>query len=434
MLGFTIVWFGQVVSLLGTGMTRFAIIFWSWQLTGHAMTTALVTFFSFLPTVLLSPVAGALVDRWNRKLVMMVSDLAAGLTSLALLVLVSTGHLQIWHLYAAGAFAGVFESFQIPAYGAALSTMLPKKHYARANGMMAVAQSTAEIGSPVLAGILIKLIGIPGILTIDVVTFAFALGSLALVFIPQPPPSAAGAAGRGSLWQESLFGFRFILDRAGLLGLQIVFFAGNLIAALAFILLPAMVLGRTGNNGVALGSVQAAIGVGGLLGGLVLSAWGGPQRKVHGVFVGWTLSMVGQLAFGLGRGPTSWAIAGALMMFFTPILNGSNQAIWQAKVAPDVQGRVFGARRLIAQVSWPLAGLLGGFLADHVFEPGMRPGGALASTFGGLVGTGTGAGIALMFVLTGCLGIVVSLTAFAFRAMREVEDLLPDHDAVAAEA
>ncbi|HET7177069.1 MAG TPA: hypothetical protein VFI63_00110, partial [Solirubrobacterales bacterium] len=221
---------------------------------------------------------------------------------------------------------------------------------------------------------------------------------------------------------------------AGLLGLQIVFFVDNLVAALAFVLLPALVLARTGNNEVILGGVQSAIGVGGLLGGLLLSAWGGPRRKVHGVFLGWALSMAGQLAFGFGRGLAGWAVAGAAIMFFTPLLNGSNQAIWQSKVPPEVQGRVFGARRLIAQVSWPLATLLGGWLADHVFEPGMRPGGGLAPLFGGWVGTGPGAGMALLFVLTGALGIVVSLAAYSFPTLRDVEERVPDHDARLVEA
>jgi DHA3 family macrolide efflux protein-like MFS transporter len=435
MRGFTIVWLGQVISLLGTGMTRFAIIFWAWQISGRAMATALVAFFSFAPTVLISPLAGALVDRWNRKLVMMLSDIVAGLTSLALLVLVVSGRLQIWHLYLAGAFAGVFESFQVPAYGAALSTMLPKRHYARASGMMSMAQSGAEIGAPLLAGILLRLLGMAGILAIDVATFAVAVAALAMVHVPQPSRGEAGAdSARTGLWQESLFGFRYIFERAGLLGLQLVFFADNLLAAMAFNLLPAMVLARTANDTVALGTVQAALGIGGLAGGLALSAWGGPKRRLHGILLGWALSMVGQVAFGLGRGVAGWAVAGAVMMFFTPILNGSNQAIWQSKVAPELQGRVFGARRLIAQVSWPLATLAGGFLADHVLEPGMQAGGSLARLFGALVGTGSGAGMALLFALTGGAGVGVSLLAYSFRATREIEVRLPDHDALPAEA
>ncbi len=148
MTGFTVVWVGQMISMLGTGMTRFALTIWAWQLTGSATALALVGFFSFGPIVLFSPIAGALVDRWNRKLVMMLSDLAAGMSTVAIFVLYATGHLEIWHLYVAGAFAGTFESFQWPAYSAAITTMVDKKHYARASGMLSLAESISGIAAP----------------------------------------------------------------------------------------------------------------------------------------------------------------------------------------------------------------------------------------------------------------------------------------------
>ncbi|MEM7582516.1 MAG: MFS transporter [Acidobacteriota bacterium] len=434
MKGFTVVWLGQMVSLMGTGMTRFALIFWAFKTTGEATSLGLLTFFSFAPVVFLSPVAGALVDRWNRKTVMILSDVGAGIVSIALLILVSTGQLEIWHFYVAAALTGIFETFQIPAYGAAMTLMLPKEHYARASGMMSTAQSTAEIAAPIAAGVLLGPLGIAGILILDIATFLFAVGALFIVKIPQPEATETGAAASGSLWQESLFGFRYIGRHAGLLGLQLMFFVNNLIAALAFVLLPALVLARTDNDEVVLGSVQSALGVGALLGGLLLTVWGGPARKVHAVLLGWSLSMVAQAAIGLGTGVVTWAIAGALMMLFTPILNGSNQAIWQSKVPPDVQGRVFGVRRLIAQISWPLAALAGGVLGDRVFEPAMQTGGALAGTFGAWVGTGPGAGFALIFLLTGTLGAVVALAGYGIRQVRDVEALIPDHQAAPAAA
>ncbi len=430
MKGFTIVWLGQMVSLMGTGMTRFALIFWAFKTTGEATSLGLLTFFSFAPVVFLSPVAGALVDRWNRKTVMIMADAGAGVVSIALLVLVLTDQLQIWHFYVAAALAGIFETFQIPAYGAAMTLMLPQKHYARASGMMSTAQSSAEIAAPIAAGVLLGPLGIAGILILDVATFLFAVTALLVVKIPQPKTTETGAAASGSLWQESLFGFRYIGRHAGLLGLQVMFFVNNLIAALAFVLLPALVLARTGNDEVVLGSVQSALGVGAFLGGVLLTVWGGPARKVHAIFLGWSLSMVAQAAIGLGTGAVSWAVAGALMMFFTPILNGSNQAIWQSKVPPDVQGRVFGVRRLIAQVSWPLAALAGGVLGDRVFEPAMQSGGALEGTFGAWVGTGPGAGFALIFLLSGALGAVVALGGYGIRQVHDVEVLIPDHKAV----
>ena len=430
MTGFTVVWIGQVVSLLGTGMTRFALTIWAWQLTGSATALALMGFFSFGPIVLFSPVAGALVDRWNRKLVMMLSDLAAGLATVAIFLLYTTGHLEIWHLYVAGAFAGTFESFQFPAYSAAVTTMVHKKHYARASGMLSLAESISGIAAPALAGLLLVMIGIGGILVIDMVTFVLAILALVAVNIPQPPRTAAGAEGQGSLWQESLYGFRYILDRPSLLGLQLLFFTSNLLATLGFTLLAPMILARTGSNSVVLGTVESAFGVGGVVGGVLLATWGGPQRRVHGVllsFVG--ASLLGQTLMGLGQILPVWIAAAFLSSAFIPILNGSNQAIWQQKVAPDVQGRVFATRRLIAQITAPLAMLLAGPLADFVFEPGMMAGGSLAALFGWLVGTGPGAGMALIFVISGLLGSFIGVVGYLIPTIRNAEDILPDHEA-----
>lgn len=430
MRGFAVVWGGQVVSLLGSGMTWFALTIWAWELTGQATALALVAFFHFGPTVLLSPVAGALVDRWDRKLVMMLSDLAAGLMTVVVLILYTTGHLEIWHLYLTGAFAGAFEAFQFPAYSAAVTTMVPKEQYVRANGMLSLAESASGVFAPLAGGILLGVVGISGVLAIDVVTFVVAIGALLLVRVPPPQSTASGQEGKGNLWHESIYGFRYILERPSLLGLQLVFLASNLTFSFSFAVMAPMILAQTGNNQVALGGVQAVLGIGGVVGGLLLSAWGGPKRRVHGVLLGMALSsLLGELLLGLGNGPLIWGIGAFFSSFFIPIINGSNQAIWQAKVAPDVQGRVFAARRLIAQLSWPIATLLAGPMADYVFEPAMAAGGRLGDAFGGLVGTGSGAGMSLMFVVTGLLGMLVGLGGYLIPAVRNAEELLPDHDA-----
>ena len=430
MRGFTVVWSGQVVSLLGSGMTWFALTIWAWELTGQATALALVAFFHFGPTVLLSPIAGALVDRWDRKLVMMLSDLAAGLMTIVVLLLYATGRLEIWHLYLTGAFAGAFAAFQFPAYSAAVTTMVPKEQYVRANGMLSLAESASGVFAPLAGGILLGIVGVPGVLMIDVVTFMVAIGALLLVRVPPPQTTESGREGKGSLWRESLYGFRYIFERPSLLGLQLVFLASNLTASFAFAVLAPMILAQTGNDQVMLGGVQSVLGIGGVVGGLLLSVWGGPKRRVHGVLLGMTLSsLLGELVLGLGNGPLVWGIGAFFSSFFIPVINGSNQAIWQAKVAPDVQGRVFSARRLIAQLSWPIATLLAGPMADFVFEPAMAAGGALGGAFGGLVGTGAGSGMSLMFVTTGLMGVVVGLGGYAIPAIRNAEDILPDHDA-----
>jgi MFS family permease len=431
MTTFTFVWFGQIVSLLGTSMSGFALSIWAWQETELATTLALVGFFRFGPTVLLSPLAGALVDRWNRKLVMMLSDMGAGLSTAAVLALYLTGNLEIWHLYVTGAFAGAFSAFHFPAYSAAVTMMVAKKHYARASGMLSMAESVSLIAAPLIAGLLLGTVGLVGVLVLDLVALGVALIILLLVHIPQPKRSGTGE--RPSLLKESVYGFFYIFARPSLLGLQLIFFGVNLTATFGNTVLSPMILARTGSE-LILGSVLSAGGVGGVVGGLLLSLWGGPKRRVHGVLLGMAASgLLGQVLMGLGQSPLVWMAANFLFILFIPVLNGSNQAIWQAKVAPDVQGRVFATRRLIAQITAPLAMLMAGPLADRVFEPAMMPGGALAATFGSLVGTGPGAGMALMFVFAGLFGAAVGLGGYLFPAVRNAEDLLPDHK-VAAES
>lgn len=428
MRGFLLFWFGQLVSLLGTSMSRFALTIWAWQITGQATALALVGFFSFAPVVLVSPLAGALVDRLPRKLVLMLSDLAAGLSTLAILLLYMTDNLEIWHLYVAGAFAGAFESFQFPAFSAAISSMLPKEQYGRANGLLSLAESATAIAAPVLAGLLLALIGIGGILVIDAVTFVFAVSMLAFIFIPQPQRSATDSGeDRGSLWFEIVYGFRYILDRPSLLGLQLLFLAANLLGSIGMILIAPMILARSGNSELALASVQSFMGMGGVVGGLLMSTWGGPSRRVHGVLLGFIASSLAQAWLGTGQTLWVWSAAAFASLLVLPILNGSNQAIWQAKIAPTVQGRVFATRRMIAQISAPVGTLVAGPLADRFFEPAMRSGGALAPLLGWLVGTGPGAGMGLLIVLTGTIGVGIGLAGYAIPAIRNAEDILPDH-------
>jgi MFS family permease len=428
MLGFTIVWIGQVISLLGSGMTWFVLTIWAWEITGQATALALVAFFSFGPSVLLSPIAGALVDRWNRKLVMMASDLAAGLMTVVVLSLYSTGNLEIWHLYVTGAFAGAFQAFQFPAYSAAVTTMLPKEQYGRANGMLSLAESASGVFAPLAGGILMSVIGVSGVMAIDVVTFVVAIAALMLVYVPQPEITESGRDSQGNLWKESIYGFRYILKRPSLLGLQLVFLAINLTGSFAFTIFAPMILAQTANDEILLGSVRSVMGIGGVVGSLLLSVWGGPKRRIHGVLMGMALgSLLGNVTMGLATGAIMWGVGAFFTSFFIPFVNGSNQAIWQAKVAPDVQGRVFATRRLIAQVSGPVAILLAGPLADYVFEPAMMPGGSWVELFGSLVGTGPGAGMSVMFLIAGLVGTMTSLLGYLFPAVRNAEDILPDH-------
>jgi DHA3 family macrolide efflux protein-like MFS transporter len=429
MVGFIIVAIGQFISLVGTNMTGFGLTIWAYEVTGSATALALVGFFFMMPLLVISPIAGALVDRSNRKIMMMLSDLASGLVTILILILYLNGLLEIWHLYISAFIQGAFQSFQWPAYSAAITTMVPREQYGRANGLLSLAESGSGIFSPLLAAALLGIIGLGGILTIDIITFIFAIGALLFVHIPQPVATAEGKESRGSILKESVFGFWYIIKRRSLLGLQLIFLFGNFFFSIPIAVLAAMILARTNMNEIIFGSVGTAGAIGGVVGGLVMSAWGGPKRKIHGVLVGWIVSGLASVAlYGFGKGLVVWAIAGFIGAFIVPILNGSNQAIWQSKVAPDIQGRVFSIRRLIAWFVTPLATLIAGPLSDFVLEPAMQSGGSLSTVFQPLVGTGPGAGMALLFIFCGLAASLVGLTGYFIPAIRNVETIMPDYD------
>ncbi len=434
MIGFSTVWFGQFVSLIGSGMSQFALTIWAWQITGRATALALVGFFSFAPTVLLSPIAGALVDRWNRKLVMILSDLAAGLSTIVILTLMLLDRLQIWHLYIAGAFAGAFGSFQFPAYSAAITTMIPKKHYGRANAMVGMAGSASQIVAPILAGAFLVLIGIRGVLLLDIVTFVFAILVLLCVAIPQPEETSHGKKARGSLWSEAGYGFRYVYEHRSFLALLLLIFGANVSLLIGATVLAPMVLARTGSDELVLGTVQMAFGLGGVVGGFLMSLWGGPKRRIFGVYAGLAgLAVLGQGLIGLGQSVVLWATGAFFVTAFLALFNTSSRAIWQVKVPPDVQGRVFAVRRMIGALGAPIAMLAAGPLADRVFEPMMASGSGLARALGRLVGTGPGSGMSVMFLAGASVGLLLALVGLGVSKLRNIERLIPDHDAAEAQ-
>jgi MFS family permease len=428
---FTIIWFGQLVSLLGTAMTRFALLIWAYEQTGKATTLALLGFFSFGLDILLSPIAGVWVDRWDRRLVLLFADLGAGLMTVTMLILYMTNALQIWHLYVAQTLTGGFAAFQAPAYTAATTMLVPKSQYTRTSGMRSLASSTSQVLAPVFAGVMLRLIDIEGVMLVDIATFLVAVTTLLIVRIPQPTATQKDST-ESQMWREIGFGFRYIRHRRGLLGLVILFMGINFFAALTyFSILPAMILARSGRNELTLATVQAALGIGGVVGGLLVSIWGGPKRKIHSICAGTALSfLLGDFLLALGRNVQTWALAAFLAAFFIPFISSAHRAIWQAKVAPEVQGRVFSVKGMLELVPMPLGYLLAGPLADHWFEPAMMTGGSLEVTCGWLVGTGPGAGMALMFACNAILGITMSLSGYLFRVVRHAENDLPDHDAM----
>ena len=428
MFGFSLVWLGQIVSVLATNMTAFALTIFVFQKTGSATALGLMQVFFITPFLLISPFAGVMVDRHNRKLMMMVSDLVAGLATVGILVLQAVGILEIWHLYVAAIFQGLGNAFQWPAYSAAITTMLPREQYARANGMWSLIEIGPGVFAPMLAGALLPFLGLTGILFIDVGTFLLAIIILLGVHIPQPARTQEGEQAQGNIFKEAIFGFRYIFSRPSLLGLQLVFFFGNLGTGIAFTVLSPMILLRTHDNSVSLGVVLSAGAIGGVVGSVIMSAWGGFKRRVHGVLAGWIVACLFFGLMGVGAGIPFWIATNALSGLFTPLINASNQAIWQAKVAPDVQGRVFSARMLIAWLTNPISPLIGGTLADYVLEPAMRTSNGFSSLFGWIVPPGPGAGMALLIIFGSLIGFLAGLIGYFIPAIYHSETILTDHD------
>ena len=442
MPGFIVVWLGQIVSVLASSMTGFGMTLWMYKQTESATAMGLMQVAFITPFLVFSPIAGAMVDRYNRKLMMMISDLTAVLSTAAIFWLYITGYLEFWHLYIAAIVNGLGNTFQWPAYSAAISTMVPKKQFGRANGLMSLMGAGPGVLAPLLAGALLainiemfgKFDSFALIMLIDLVTFFLAIGALLIVYIPQPPKSETGKKAQGNIWKEAIYGFGYIFRRPSLLGLQLIFFFGNLFAGIGFTLLAPMILARTGQDSLIFGSVQTAGAVGGIIGGIGMSIWGGFKRRIHGVLGGWMVAGLSMAVLGVGTDLRVWIPVMVFTSLMTSLINTSNQSIWQAKVPPDVQGRVFSARRLIAWFARPIAPIIAGTLADFVLEPAMHSSSTLAAIFGPIFGTGPGAGMGLLTAFTGLAASVVGLTGYFIQPVHDVETIMPDFDVAAAQA
>lgn len=420
---FISIWLGQMASALGTAMTRFALLIWAYQQTNEATTVALLGFFAFGPYILLSPIAGIWVDRLDRRIVMMLADLGAGMSSVVMLGLFTSGQLQIWHLYVAEAVAGAFEAFQLNAYSAATSTLIPPTQYMRANGLRALGDNLTTIGAPVIAGLLLPIVGIGGIMALDIVSFIVAISALLVVRFPRPAPSVDEEDTPQSYWSQITFGIRYIWHRKGLLGLMLIFTTLNFTASLTYLsVMPAMILARSGGDELTLALVRAALGFGGVLGALWVSSRGGLRPLIHNVLACAALSFCfGDFLMGVGRSLPVWFVGAIATSFFIPFIVSGDRAIWQQSVPLHLQGRVFSALFAFRQILIPVGYLLSGLLADQLFEPMLAHDGALAPLLGPLVGTGPGAGMGFMFVCTAIIGVTVSLAGYLVPSIRNVE-------------
>ena len=425
---YLVIWLGQVVSTFGFSLTSFALGVWVYQQTGLATQFALMGFFASLPALLFAPVAGALVDRWDRRWAMILSDGGAALVTVALIALFLGGNLKLGYLYAAMVAASLFNAFQWPAYSAMTTLLVHRDQLGRANGLDQFGQAASQLLAPVAAASFLVMVGLPGVMTIDLATFFLALATLLWVRVPRPPrhPVAQADAGAAepSLREQVRIGWRFLADRPGLRRLLLYFAMINLLAGFNMALLTPLVLSVASPTG--LGIVLSLSSAGLLAGGLAMSLHGGPAHRMRGVLGFGLLYGLSFLLIGLDAALPAIAVASFLLMFSVPLINGCSQVIWQTKVPPDLQGRVFAVRRMIAQGTVPLAFLLAGPLADRVFRPLLLPGGALAESLGRVLGVGEGRGIGLLYVLLGICALTIGAVAFLSPRLQGLEEELPD--------
>lgn len=427
---FFIIWIGEVASVTGSGLTSFALGLWIYEKTGSVSQFTITLLAYLLPHTLVTPFAGVLADRWNRKVVMIMDDAGAGLASLAIYLLAAGDALQVWHIYVAVAFSSAAGSLQWPAYAAAIPLIVPKEHLGRASGMSQAGSAISELLSPLVAGSLYTMpgVGLTGILFIDFATFAFSTITLIIARIPShkvaSSDDADGVPAPASVWAELRAGWQYITQYPGLVRLVALFTALNFLGDFIYPLAQPLLFELT--TPARAGSAMSIMAVGMFVGIAIMTFWGGPQRRIYGILIPAAGSSVAILLAGLRPSLPLITAAGFAYFALLPILEGSDQALLQTKIAHAVQGRVFALLSMIGTALSPLAVLLTGPLTDYVFEPAMRADGALAGSVGQIIGTGPGRGMGLFIVIIGILGLIVTVIAFLNPRIRLIEDEMPD--------
>lgn len=414
---YLLLWGTQSFSGLGSAMTSYALVIWSYTQKGSALITALLMVSSYAPYVLFSIFAGALSDKWNKKAVMLVCDTAAALTTVVMLILMRTDTLQIWHLYVINGINGLMNSVQQPASEVAVTRLLPRKYYQRVGGMRYLASSLNSILTPIIATAVLGLAGMDAVVAFDLFTFTAAFLTLALAIkIPEEEETQE----KEGVLTAAREGLGYLKRERGILGLILFLAAINLVASLYEAALPAMILSREGGSEKALGMVNAVIGAATLAGSILASFMKTPKSRVRVICNSLLFSMCTEnflLAF--GRTPVVWCVGGFLGWIAIPLMNTNLDAIMRLRVPDKMQGRVYAVRNSLQFFTIPLGYFLGGFLVDLVFEP-MMASQAKDSILTKVFGMGKGSGAAFFFFVIAFLGIAVCLF---FRKNRDIWSL-----------
>lgn len=439
---FFVVWTGQIISMLGSGLSGFGLGVWIYQQTGSATQFALTALFMMLPNLIMGPLGGILADRFDRRKLLAISDCGQAGGTLVMAVLLFAGRLEVWHIYVAVASGAVFNCLRWPAFNALLPAIVPKGQLMRANGLVSAGEAATMIASPLLAGLLVASIGLPAVLLIDVVTFMIGTSLLFTLRLPKLERRDARAVGSRTrkYWSiavnDAREGWTFLRERSSFLGLLAFFAFTNLCLGIIEVVFTPLVLSvgdvRT------LGATSSIAAVAMLLGSLAISMWGGPRRRIPTI-VG-VAAMQGIIAIVVG-----WKTSVATLMFgafayvfLFPIIGACVQSLWQTKVPNELQGRVGAVRVMILNIVRPLSFFVAGVLSDHVFGPLLMQGGRLSDgVVGRVMGVGAGRGVALLVVAMGVTTVLGAIVAFAYPRIRQIELELPDmtcEDSPAAQA
>lgn len=415
---FFILWFGRLVSVVGTRMTDFALGIWVWEQTESATAMAFVALSSQLPRIATTLYAGVIVDQYNRKFLILLGDIVAFFSTLVIGLLLFTENLQVWHIYLLGAFDSSFKRLRGLAYGSSVAMLVPQEQYVRATSMNSVFNYGSNIIAPGLAGLLYPFSGLAGIVAIDLMSFVAAIATLSKVSIPQPSSSEQATPHLGTIGQRFSFGFRYLRQHQGLQLLLLLSLLFGFAHDLGGTMLEPMILARTDNNTTVLGSIVASAGIGGVLSATLLSIHGGPRKRINSLLIGMMGAGICKTIFGLAQTPLFWLPAQFASSLNFPLIRSTRSAIWLDEVPPAVQGRVFSARGLSQQLTSAMGTAIAGPLADYLFQPAMQSNGWLAPWLSIFFGTGDGAGFALLYTLSAMGLFLIGVSGYWLRLHR----------------
>lgn len=421
----------QALSMMGSQISGLAVGIWLYNQTGDATPLTLVALFGVLPRVLASNVAGVLADRWDRRYVMVLADGGQALCTLFLLLMFASGSFSLPLLYGLVALQAVFGVFQGPAFMASMTMLVPDEQRDRANAIRQLANPASGLFAPAIAGLVYAAGGVTAAILVDLATFLVAVLVVLSVRIPRPERTEDADALSGSFLNEMLSGIRYLRQRPALLGIMIFVAMLNFLMAGVTVLLTPYLLARTGSE-AAYGVLMSLLNLGMLAGGIIMSVWGGTRPRIHTIMGGVLLLSIG--LFFLAAAQSFLALAVVVFVMTLPLapINASFSSILQAKVAPNMQGRIFAVVEQFAMMLMPISYLLAGPLADQVFEPAV--GAAGWERVAPLLGSGPGSGIALLYLIVGVLQFSLTLLVYILPRTRKFEESMPDHTPVAAVA